>query len=276
MKTKKRYLVILIAMLPFVLTMSPKKMSIYDVYLLALKNKPHDANLLKALAKLKRGENIIFTKYGDGEYNCMLGVHGYNVDHDTYHAWLGESLKQALVSLSKKPNTYIGKWWTADVYEYCNKIAQANNVTIPWVWYHLFMNDDEFTKFNHMYKFVNFMVNTKRKKIVICNSENKRLKDFFRAEVFVEIPAKDWSFDYIAYKQIVESHIVKDAIVLISAGMCSKVLIDDITNERPDVTFIDLGSSFDMLASKKNTRGWHHTYAQELAYYKDFIPERWA
>ena len=32
--------------------------------------------LLTVLSKMEKGENIIFTKFGDGEYNCMVNEHG--------------------------------------------------------------------------------------------------------------------------------------------------------------------------------------------------------
>src|SRR5437762_1950988 len=109
--------------------------------------------LLQVVDKLERGENIIFTKYGDGEYLCMIGSSGVNIDHDSYHPWLGNALQKALISLCQKSNTYIGRWHTSDVYNYCNQVARDNSVTIPWVWYHLFMNDDECFAYNYMYKF---------------------------------------------------------------------------------------------------------------------------
>lgn len=253
-------------------------------------NQMQPAFLLEIINKLENGENITFTKFGDGEYSCMVGVPGQNMDHDTYHSWLGESLKKSLISLSNKKNTYIGRWWTAHelitlfgihsigtadvVSNYCNQLARQNNVTIPWTWYHLFMNDDFFLKYDYMYKFVKFLVNTKRKKILICNHMNRRLKDLFRSDVYIEIPSYNWSFEYTKWKDIVESNAQRDCIILICAGLCSKVLIDDITNKF-DLTFIDLGSSFDILGRKQNTRGWRHTYQDEIRYYKDLLPSNW-
>lgn len=230
--------------------------------------------LLEVLKKLEAGENIIFTKYGDGEYYCMRGDTDENCDGDKYHPWLGEALKKSLVNLCKKPNTYIGKWWNPETPNYCDKIVAEHGLSVPWKWYHLFMNDDEFMKYDYMYKFVQFLHNTSRKKILVCNERNKRNKDFFKADVHVEFPSKSWSYEYEKWKNELEKHVVKDAIVLISAGLCTKVLIDDLSGKY-DATFIDLGSSFDMLACQYPTRDWRHSYAAEIEYYKDFIPESW-
>lgn len=232
--------------------------------------------LIDLLEKLKQGENIIFTKYGDGEYECMRGTSGCNIDKDSYHPWLGDALKKALVSLSQKKNAYIGKWWwwAPEVSNFCDTVAADGNVTVPWVGYHVFMNDDEFLKYDYMYQFVDFLIHTDRKKIVICNRMNSKLTALIRAHTYIEIPEKNWSYEYQHWKSELCKHIEKDSIILISGGLCSKVLIDDITNEY-NVTFIDLGSSFDLLTRRINTRGWKHTYQQEIDYYRCLLPKSW-
>lgn len=234
--------------------------------------------MIEILAKLKRGENIIFTKYGDGEYLCMMEHPGTNIDGDARHPDLGKALRNALLSLSQKPNTYIGRWHDGEQYRHigiaCDTFAREHNVQVPWVNYHLFMNDDTFNVHNYLHAFVDFVQTTHRKKIVIFNGANKRLFHLFKADVFIEIPPRNWSYNYEYWKTLIQSHIEKDCILLIGGGTCAKVLIDDITNSY-DCTCIDLGSSFDMLASKKNTRGWQHNYSDEVRYYKDLLPENW-
>jgi hypothetical protein len=125
-----------------------------------------------------------------------------------------------------------------------------------------------------MYKFVKFIVNTHKKKILICNQRNSRLKDFFRADILINIPDRNWSYYYSTYKDIVKKHAENNCVILIAGGMCSKVLVNDITDEF-DLTFIDIGSGFDLLGSKIKSRPWKHSYEDELEYYKDFIPKNW-
>jgi len=230
--------------------------------------------LLALVEKLEAGENIIFTKFGDGEYNCMVGAPGHQCDGDYYHAWLGLALKKSLIGLSKKPNVYIGRWHGPDVPQYCDALAKICAVTIPWTSYHLVLNNNIALQHDYMYKLVKFIVNSPKKKILICNQRNSRLKDFFRADVLITIPPTNWSFHYNTYKEAVEKHAANNCIILIAGGMCSKVLINDIT-DKFDLTFIDVGSGFDLLGGKLNSRMWPHTYEDELEYYKDFIPENW-
>ena len=55
-------------------------------------------------------------------------------------------------------------------------------------------------------------------------------------------------------KRRLERHVEPEAIILIAGGMCSKVLIDEITNDY-DVTFIDLGCSFGHAVPRSQHQG---------------------
>lgn len=226
------------------------------------------------LTKLAAHENIIFTKFGDGEYYCVIGESGVNCDGDHYHQWKGEALKKSVIGLSRKKNCYIGKWHVAHVPQYFDAFAKQHGVTIPWVDYHLILNHDGFNANDHMYNFVKFIRDTPRKKILVCNPRNNRLVEFFKIDVLVNIPGADWSFQYETYRAQVEKHAQNDCIILIAGGMCSKVLINDLT-DKYDLTFIDIGSGFDLLATKTKSRAWQHTFEDELLYYRDFIPASW-
>ncbi len=277
MKSRKLFFFVLVSMQLYLNFANAKVPVAYDY---DRQNPMHPCFLLTLISKMELGENVIFTKYGDGEYQCMIGEQGHNCDYDSYHPWLARELEKALISLCSKPNTYIGKWWTSEqggtsaVHEYCNTIASRNGVVVPWAWYHLAFNGDEFLDYNYMYQFVKFIINTKRKKILVCNHLNSRMTSFFRADVYVEIPTDSWSFEYSKWKDALEQHLEKDALVLISAGLCSKVLINDITNKH-EISCVDLGSSFDWLARRKPSRSQDHIYAQEVEYYKDFFPLGW-
>lgn len=239
-------------------------------------NKSFDISSLLGdiVQKLEGGQNIIFTKFGDGECACMRGQYGHNCDNDTYHDWLGQALKDALINLSQKPNTYIGRWWSEEVYKYCDHLAIQKNIIIPWVWYHLFLNDDKNLKFSYMFDFVRFIITTKRKKILLANKLNERLKDFFKVNVFIELPLQNWSFEYKKWKNLLEKEVEKDAVILIAGGMCSKVLIADIS-DKYDLTFIDIGSSFDLLARKQKSRTCNYSYEDVFNYYKNLLPPDW-
>jgi hypothetical protein len=230
--------------------------------------------LLTIINKLEQGENVIFTKFGDGEYNCIVNNSGTNCDGDSYHPWLAARLKASFLNLLTKKNTYLGRWGTECLNSFFEKLASEKNLDIPWCSYHLVMNDDDYFRHDYMYKFVEFIINTKRKKIIVGNAQNAKLKDLFRADIYVTIPAQSWSYEYDKWLKIVESEVEENAIILISGGLCSKVLIDEIT-DRHKVTSIDLGSSFDLLVRKKKSRAWVHSYEDDFNYYKKLLPKNW-
>lgn len=244
------------------------------------------AYLVEVLKKLKSGENVTFAKFGDGEYLCMsqeylrTGGEAHNCDGDQYHPWLSAALKNAFVSLCKKPNTYIGRWHTinsgakpAAIDAYYIGCARAHGAEIPFVSYHLIMNDDSFLCYPYMHELVEFLVNTKRKKIVMGNAHNRPLKELFRADVYVEIPPRSWSLEYDTWKDIVMSHLEPDAILLTAGGLCSKVLINEVTNHY-DMTCLDIGSAFDIIGGNCFSRSpRYHTYQDELNYYHDLLPK---
>jgi hypothetical protein len=126
-----------------------------------------------------------------------------------------------------------------------------------------------------MRKFVSFIKNSKRKKIYLCNSTNNRLKEFFNIDEIINIPPRNWSNNYSTIKKEVERVLEKNCILLTSGGLCSKVLINDLTNQYK-ISCIDLGSGFDFLGSKRMSRDHKHSLQEELNYYIEFIPSIWS
>jgi hypothetical protein len=90
----------------------------------------------------------------------------------------------------------------------------------------------------------------------------------------VEIPARNWSLYYQEFKKQIEAHIEENCIVLTACGLCSPVLINDLTNQQ-NITCLDIGSAFDLIGGKRNSRGWPHKYRHEMRYYKPLLPKGW-
>jgi hypothetical protein len=241
------------------------------------------SDLRTLLEKIKNGQNVIFTKFGDGENFCMSGATGANCDGDSYNPWLSKALRKSLSELTLKKNVFLGLWGTPFPYDPNNNIYRYfesllvdihGHTQLPaeFVCYNLMINDDEFYRHPYMHEFVEFLQKTDRKKILICNQNNASLSSFLKVDHLITLPGKNWSLNYELYKQKLLDQIEKDAIVIIGGGMCSKVLINDITNTH-EVTFLDIGCSFDFLSTKKRSRAFNHSLDVELDYYRDLIPK---
>lgn len=246
---------------------------------------------------LKNNKRVIFTKYGDGEYNCMnfsdVNNFGYNnCDGDKYSVELGEKLRESIIILSNLRNfknecVYIGKWhscvnimikyYASLYYEYLIN-NQKEIKDIPFVDYHFCYNYHPlgFKKNNNMYDFVNIIRNSNKFKIVISNGANEKLNVIFNSNFFFKVSNNNW---YVKYDNVISliSNILdihNDAIILLAAGLASKVLIKDLAVKYNNVSFIDIGSGFDLLATKKLTRASdvQHTYNDEYEYYKNILP----
>lgn len=223
------------------------------------------------ISKINNNEQIIFVKYGDGEINCMLGHKGENCDGDPYIPELRYGLIQSLEIYCTQQNAYIAKWPFGNSLDYI--IQHFKFPTPKYTDYHLAMNDDEFNKDNSMYNLVESIQKIKKKKIIITNELNNSMKDLFNADVLIRVPQNNWFKDHPYYFQQVFNELTNDSLLITAAGQGSKVLIATALIYFPNISCIDIGSSFDILCKKKNTRGWKHTYEDEYAYYKDLLPE---
>lgn len=232
---------------------------------------------------IKNNQNFSFTKFGDGEFLCMHRWFGKNCDGDSYHRKLGSELKDAFTYLAARKDVYLGKWHVGKTIKYLEELAAKKKITnINWVHYHTIMNASPIagiTDFNSllndkMFNFVKAIKISNRKKILFTNKDNEKLKKIFNADVFIETKKNNWSYEFDDYFKIVEKECVENAIFIIAAGLSSKVMIAKIL-QKYNMTCLDIGSGFDLLATAKHTRPWSHTYEDEVKYYKELLPSDW-
>lgn len=257
-------------------------------------NNDFKCDLTHMTNNIKNNKRVIFTKFGDGEYNCMNHHNGNNCDGDKYTNELGDELKKSFISLSllskNEDGIYLGKWhsevntiikYYADIfYDYLEK----NNIElldIPFVDYHFCYNEHKyFGNNNNMYEFVKSIQDVDKYKIIVSNNLNKRLMTIFKGNNFAEIPENSWYanglYDVLYGVLFKELSYYNDGIVILSAGLATKVLINELSSIFPNASFIDIGSGFDLLARKKPTRIYYdcisHSYEDELSYYKGLLP----
>lgn len=259
--------------------------------------KPNIAENISILTeKLKKGETVIFTKFGDGEFNAMRlnDINSHNCDGDQYTFELGIETVKALCELSDRSTNetiFIGKWHTNEVIRYYHELYYNylidNNKEekyIPYVDYHFIFPDHLFDITNSiLFEFVKTIQESPLHKIIVSNVKNSKLQIVFNTNNFVQIPERSWYANglYNNLKTCIEEilKINNNAIVLIAAGLASKILINELSKEYPKTSFIDLGSGYDIIARKYPTRAWGeglegfpNCYKNQLEYFKPLLP----
>ena len=234
-------------------------------------------------ACINANKPVRFVKWGDGEYACAVGQEGANCDGDKYFPELGEAMRTAFLKLAQIPNTFFGRWHLGPNDTHVSSfftllwetIKGRPASEIPWVNYHCLLRDAERGRKPDMLNFVKAIRSNQRKKIYVCNEKNARLCKVFGAE-HVEVPMNCWFTYYEKIMEEIKSKITPDCIVLFSAGLCSKVAVGNLVESNPDITCLDLGSSFDCLARGTPSRSYQSSFDQEVAYYASVLDADWA
>lgn len=261
-------------------------------------------NLEDIINKINNNNKIIVTKFGDGEYFCMNREKYYfmyeNCDGDKFSNLLVEDLKTAFIELcndSINNDIYIGKWGNnsgeiekENVCKYMISFLYNYNiknnkplVSMPYIYYDIFSLYNGFNETKIFYNFVKSLQNTNKKKIIITCKKNYNHKKIFKGDFFVEIPENSWYYNgyFNILINTIENIIINnncyDCIILISAGLASKVIINNLRKKYNNVSFLDIGSGFDYLSQGKFTRGdifyYKFNYNDLYNYFKDLLGE---
>lgn len=263
--------------------------------------KPYIIDDLKLITeKIKNNQKVIFTKFGDGEYIAMRlnEINNHNCDGDTYTHQLGVETSKAICELADRSSDeyiYIGKWpYSSETIKYYYDLYydylinnNKNEKYIPFVDYHIVYPDNHFdTNNSTIFDFVDTIQKSSYNKVVISNERNKKLQMVFRSDAFISIPEQSWYANglYENIKTSIEEilKIKPDSLLLIAAGLASKILINDISKKYPNVSIIDLGSGYDIIARKYPTRLWGHglegfpnCYKNQFEYFKPLLPDNY-
>ena len=90
---------------------------------------------------IKNDIPVSFSKYGDGEYNCVTGHHGHNCDNDNYTNKLKYALIESFKYMVNVDNAYLGIWHNTSVTNFWESLT---NRPVKWVNYHsIIMSDSE-------------------------------------------------------------------------------------------------------------------------------------
>ena len=198
------------------------------------------------------------SRWGDGEWSCILGDEGENCDGHSYFPKLGEDLRHIL--LKQRPYFHaIGPKAYGDMGNRVNPWLDSHNISREWHYANTFLDA---SWHGELFPLIE-QLQTKR----VLYVGPRHLREVARAFPlvgFYEIPSKDCYLSYPSIVDVVERSAwdLKPDVIAISAGMTANVLVDSLwLRYGEDVTIIDFGSLFDIycgVASRKymQAQGW--------------------
>ncbi len=220
--------------------------------------------------KINNRDNFVLVKFGDGEFRNMISTNEeeYNCDGNNYYPELGTDLIKAYIYFlstdTTTTTTYINRWHS-HVYTIQQLLDSIYGKNAKFVYYDLIVHKLPFD--NDIVFFFKLIKNSKREKIYISNRDNiKHICPVLKIDAAIEIPSVN-SYKYkneifASVKEFMTTK--KDAIVLVSGGMFSKILIADCMNNNPQNTYIDLGSTFDGIYRASRDFNTTEQYKTEL------------
>jgi hypothetical protein len=232
----------------------------------ARKLKPKRVDILELVEKIRSGEVVTFSRFGDGEWSAVVGRDGENCDGHKYSSELQSGLKEALLG---NPKYNLGMQYFAiknmggDIV----KFLKDNSLDVDW-WF-----ADNFHDANlegRLYPFIKLL---RESSSVVIGPAYMRELDIFPITEFVEVPSKncfdDYNRIYRETKEIAE-RLDSGAIFLFSASMASNVIIHNLYKEFGERhSFLDVGALWDIYLGKKsrgvyNENHWDDTIKKNL------------
>jgi hypothetical protein len=215
---------------------------------------------------------VLFAKYGDGEYNCILGHRGCNCDQDSYTDRKRQLLIDSFQLMHQLPNSYIGMWHTPENMKVWQGLVPT---PVRWANYHSLLLEAYSPEKIDLYRAIK---ETDMKKIYLCNRLLVKAQPLFGIDHMVYVPFNNWFDDM--YAAIVEKLVAllksgDKYIVMTSAGMGAKVILALVAQQFPDNIYLDFGSALDKICTQQRSRGWEPDYATSIEWLKDIIPDSW-
>jgi hypothetical protein len=194
--------------------------------------------------KIKENEPYCFSRWGDGEWNCILGVKGENCDGHTYFASLGEGLARVL---RRRQRYFLGLQDFA-MKRNGKRIAewiQHNTAGTRWI------NADVFHEASKDDRLESLFRALRQRRTILVGPEHLTRLEQFSPDVFVQIDRKNCWLNYHNTISMLTAEYAEiqhlNPVVLLCAGMPAKILVDDMSDIQ-GITCIDIGSAFDPYA----------------------------
>ena len=208
---------------------------------------------------LIEGWPFAFSRFGDGEWSCVLGEMGANADGVEYSPSLARRLRDILKQ-PQETSYLFGMQNKAqrDMGPRINRWMAENNVTKQWIDADIFHDASERVLLKEFFDSL-----CDRRVIVVGPYWLIHMKRFINYAHHIIVPQGQAWRTYFDILDATENVTGKDDVVLVSAGMAGKGLVDDLWEN--DSTILDMGSVFDVYCGGRCTRRYHHKVLAKLA-----------
>lgn len=209
------------------------------------------------IEKIKNNENFSFTRWGDGEWYCTIGMSGKNCDNHQYFPKLSEGLN---VALKNNKNYYKAIWNLnhGQIKRNLNVILpyiESNNINIEWVnagiWEEAAINGN-----------LNTLVDAlENRNFIIVSNDKLRGLDINYTD-FISVPSYNCFLnkDGIKRDMILMTEKYDNPVFGLSASMATNVIVDELYDIIGDkATMIDFGSIWNPFVND-NIRSYHNEY----------------
>lgn len=188
-----------------------------------------------------------FSRFGDGEFNAILGLEGANCDGHRYFPDMGERLRGIL---NQGPGYMMGLQPLAVMIHGAKRILPFSG-GIRWVLADCLQWALVEGRLGKLFDAL------AGREVLLVGPEHLQELAGSKGWDRIPVPSRDC---WLAYEETLESSKgvlpAADAVVLLCASMMSNVLIDDLYNWNPANTYLDLGSILDPYVGV-NSRIYH-------------------
>lgn len=196
------------------------------------------------LKNLRKKIDFSYSRFGDGEWNSILGKTGQNTDGHEYFPDMGTTLKEILEA---RPPYHLGL-------QNLGKTQNKNNPEfIRLVEQNKWVNNELIHHANINGRLPELFDALKDRYVILVGNETLR-KVSFKYDDFVEIPMKNCWLEYDRVYQELDDLREPQCVILYCASMMSNVLTHNLYNLV--ITQIDIGSALDPWVGR-NTRTYH-------------------
>lgn len=224
---------------------------------------------------IKNNQNFSIAKIGDGEIDCMQHKVAVNIDGHPYSNELGDKLKISLVELVSK-KVFICDWFYSNPpinsrdegnLSYYNDFINKNNLCPAFIRpFELMMLGWGNLELPYLFDFYKTIKESNRNKIYAGPQRISGLKDLLNLNYFIEVPLINAFSSHNTILDSIKEIITDDSIIMLSVGLQSPVIVNELLKFNPNITILDIGSGFDPLYFAQ-TRGHAQASVQEAKKY---------